>query len=80
MLCYSSRVVKEVLKNTLANCELVRNESKKVHAGLNSSCALFQVVDRAVASQPEAPDAKERAEKFRNKFRLRLSVLQQQPA
>ena len=47
---------------------------------LSSSFALFQVVDRAVASQPEAPDAKERAEKFSNKFRLRLSVLKQQPA
>lgn len=41
---------------------------------------LDKVVDRAVASQPEAPDAKERAEKFSNKFRLRLSVLKQQPA
>ncbi|KAL9965961.1 hypothetical protein ACROYT_G029835 [Oculina patagonica] len=42
--------------------------------------ALDKVVDRAVASQPDAPDAKERAEKFRNKFRLRLDVLKQQPA
>jgi len=38
------------------------------------------VVERAIASQPDAPDAKERAEKFSNKFRLRLSVLKQQPA
>lgn len=41
---------------------------------------LDKVIDRAVASQSEALDAKERAEKFRNKFRLRLSVLKQQPA
>jgi len=42
--------------------------------------ALDKVVERAVASQPDAVDAKERAEKFRNKFRLRLNVLKQQPA
>jgi len=42
--------------------------------------ALDKVVERAIASQPDAPDAKERAEKFSNKFRLRLSVLKQQPA
>ncbi|XP_068686158.1 4'-phosphopantetheine phosphatase-like isoform X1 [Montipora capricornis] len=42
--------------------------------------ALEKVVERAVASQPGASDAKGRAEMFRNKFRLRLNVLKQQPA
>lgn len=41
---------------------------------------LEKVVARAVASQPDSPDARERAEKFRNKFRLRLNVLKEQPA
>ena len=58
---------------------LVREEKIR-SPDFNPSYGLFQVVDRAVASQPEAPDAKERAEKFRNKFRLRLNVLKQQPA
>lgn len=41
--------------------------------------ALDKVVERAIASQPNASDAKERAEQFRNKFRLRLDVLKKQP-
>lgn len=41
---------------------------------------LEKVVARAIASQPDSPDARERAEKFRNKFRLRLNVLKEQPA
>ncbi|XP_058530353.1 4'-phosphopantetheine phosphatase [Ochotona princeps] len=41
--------------------------------------ALDGVVKRAVASQPEALDAAERAEKFRQKYRDKLQVLRQQP-
>lgn len=37
------------------------------------------VVERAIASQPNVSDAEERAEQFRNKFRLRLDVLKKQP-
>ncbi|KAK2566673.1 4'-phosphopantetheine phosphatase [Acropora cervicornis] len=39
----------------------------------------LNVVERAIASQPNVSDAKERAEQFRNKFRLRLDVLKKQP-
>ncbi|XP_069933201.1 4'-phosphopantetheine phosphatase isoform X4 [Oryctolagus cuniculus] len=41
--------------------------------------ALDGVVKRAVASQPEALDAAERAEKFRQKYRDKLQVLRLQP-
>ncbi|XP_058160592.1 4'-phosphopantetheine phosphatase [Dasypus novemcinctus] len=41
--------------------------------------ALDGVVKRAVASQPEAVDAAERAEKFRQKYWSKLQTLRQQP-
>lgn len=40
---------------------------------------LEQVVKRAVASQPDMPEAAERAEKFRQKYRHKLQTLRQQP-
>uniref|UniRef100_A0A8C5C289 4'-phosphopantetheine phosphatase n=1 Tax=Gadus morhua TaxID=8049 RepID=A0A8C5C289_GADMO len=41
--------------------------------------ALDGVVKRAVASQPDLPEAVERAEKFRQKYRHKLQTLRQQP-
>uniref|UniRef100_A0A3P8Y1B1 4'-phosphopantetheine phosphatase n=1 Tax=Esox lucius TaxID=8010 RepID=A0A3P8Y1B1_ESOLU len=41
--------------------------------------ALDGVVKRAVASQPDLPEAAERAEKFRHKYRHKLQTLRQQP-
>ncbi|XP_035238453.1 4'-phosphopantetheine phosphatase isoform X1 [Anguilla anguilla] len=41
--------------------------------------ALDGVVKRAVASQPDLPQAVERAEKFRQKYRHKLQTLRQQP-
>uniref|UniRef100_A0A8C6SQ51 4'-phosphopantetheine phosphatase n=1 Tax=Neogobius melanostomus TaxID=47308 RepID=A0A8C6SQ51_9GOBI len=41
--------------------------------------ALDGVVQRAVASQPDLPEAPERAEKFRQKYRHKLQTLRHQP-
>uniref|UniRef100_A0A7N8X4G8 4'-phosphopantetheine phosphatase n=1 Tax=Mastacembelus armatus TaxID=205130 RepID=A0A7N8X4G8_9TELE len=41
--------------------------------------ALDGVVKRAVASQPDMPEAAERAEKFRHKYRHKLETLRHQP-
>uniref|UniRef100_A0A4W6EFL9 4'-phosphopantetheine phosphatase n=1 Tax=Lates calcarifer TaxID=8187 RepID=A0A4W6EFL9_LATCA len=41
--------------------------------------ALDGVVKRAVASQPDIPEATERAEKFRQKYRHKLQTLRHQP-
>ncbi|KAK7913436.1 hypothetical protein WMY93_013647 [Mugilogobius chulae] len=41
--------------------------------------ALDGVVKRAVASQPDMPEAQERAEKFRQKYRHKLQTLRHQP-
>uniref|UniRef100_A0A7N6FD71 4'-phosphopantetheine phosphatase n=1 Tax=Anabas testudineus TaxID=64144 RepID=A0A7N6FD71_ANATE len=41
--------------------------------------ALDGVVKRAVASQPDMPEAAERAEKFRQKYRHKLQTLRHQP-
>uniref|UniRef100_A0A667ZXY3 4'-phosphopantetheine phosphatase n=1 Tax=Myripristis murdjan TaxID=586833 RepID=A0A667ZXY3_9TELE len=41
--------------------------------------ALDGVVKRAVASQPDIPEAAERAEKFRQKYRHKLQTLRHQP-
>ncbi|KAF0035570.1 hypothetical protein F2P81_013328 [Scophthalmus maximus] len=41
--------------------------------------ALDGVVKRAVASQPDIPEAIERSEKFRQKYRHKLQTLRQQP-
>uniref|UniRef100_A0A8C4IAA4 4'-phosphopantetheine phosphatase n=1 Tax=Dicentrarchus labrax TaxID=13489 RepID=A0A8C4IAA4_DICLA len=41
--------------------------------------ALDGVVKRAVASQPDMPEAAQRAEKFRQKYRHKLQTLRQQP-
>uniref|UniRef100_A0A665XBL2 4'-phosphopantetheine phosphatase n=1 Tax=Echeneis naucrates TaxID=173247 RepID=A0A665XBL2_ECHNA len=41
--------------------------------------ALDGVVKRAVASQPDIPEANERAEKFRQKYRHKLQTLRHQP-
>ncbi|KAA8593551.1 hypothetical protein FQN60_009667 [Etheostoma spectabile] len=41
--------------------------------------ALDGVVQRAVASQPDMPEAAERAEKFRQKYRHKLQTLRHQP-
>lgn len=40
---------------------------------------LEQVVNRAVASQPDVVDVAERAEKFRQKYRHKLQTLRHQP-
>lgn len=45
---------------------------------LFDSCC-WQVVKRAVASQPESMDAVERAEKFRQKYWGKLQTLRHQP-
>lgn len=42
-------------------------------------CRCEQVVKRAVASQPDALEATERAEKFRQKYRHKLQTLRHQP-
>lgn len=40
---------------------------------------LEQVVKRALASQPDMPEAAVRAEKFRQKYRHKLQTLRHQP-
>ena len=38
-----------------------------------------QVVKRAIASQPDMPEAAERAQKFSQKYRHKLQTLRHQP-
>lgn len=51
------------------------------HGGGDPGCARSsgQVVNRAVASQPDMPEAAERAERFRQKYRHKLETLRHQP-
>ncbi|XP_031549269.1 4'-phosphopantetheine phosphatase-like [Actinia tenebrosa] len=57
----------------------VDSEARKYWLDCFGGSALDKVVERAIASQPNLPDAKDRAEKFRAKYQDHLNVLYDKP-